>query len=105
MKTAALAIKSIEKTSHIIFWAQIALIVSLIITYMYMVNKTVWNVMARQQVESSLVSLNSKLSDLEFEYITAKSNVTLEMARSLGYQSPQATYFVTRDQSTSVALR
>ncbi|MEN9649477.1 MAG: hypothetical protein RL094_444 [Candidatus Parcubacteria bacterium] len=105
MKTAAIAIKSIEKTSAVIFWAQVGLIVAMISMYMYLVNKTVWNVVARQQAESSIVSLNSKLSDLEFQYITSKNNITLEMAQSLGYESTHNTVFVTRDQAAAVALR
>ncbi len=105
MKTATIALKSIERASAIIFWAQVGLIISLISLYMYFVNQTVWNVVARQQTESATVSLNSKLGDLEFQYIAAKNNITLEVAQSMGYQSADQKVFVTRDQSANVALR
>lgn len=105
MKQATIALKTIERASVVIFWAQVALIVALISAYMYFVNKTVWNVVARQQVESSIVALNSKLSDMEFKYITAKSNITLQMAHQLGFQTVTKTTFVDRALGANVAIR
>lgn len=105
MKQAALAIKTIERTAQILFWAQIAVVFVLASLYMYFVNKTVWNVVARQQTESSIVSLNSELSDMEFKYITAKSNITMDMAQRLGFQPAEHTIFVDRTSGSNVAIR
>ena len=108
MKQATTAtMTKIEQTSQIIFWGFVGAIVLCASMYMYFVNKTVWNVLARQEAESHIVSLNSKVSTMEFQYITAKSNVTMELAKSLGYQPVQGReIFVTRiDASKNVALR
>ena len=108
MKQATTATMArIEQTSQILFWGFVAAIVLCASMYMFFVNKTVWNVVARQEAESKIVSLNSKVSTMEFQYITAKANVTMELAKSLGYQPVQGReIFVTKiDTTKSVALR
>ncbi|MES3005592.1 MAG: hypothetical protein V4664_01450 [Patescibacteria group bacterium] len=107
MKQATHALQIIERTSHILFWAMVTGIVMLASVYIYLVNRTVWNVVARQTAESQIVALNSDLSASEFEYINTKSNVTMALAAEMGFKSAdQKTLFVTRESSSkNVALR
>ena len=108
MQQATLAINTIERTSKLIFWALLAGVVILASTYMYMINRTVWNVLARQQAETQIVSINSKLSAVEYTYIASKNKVTMQLAQSMGFEpiSSNQSIFVTRDVAAkSVALR
>lgn len=107
MKQTYTAIQAIEKTSQIIFWGMTACLILCVSMYMYFVNKTVWNVVARQDAESQIIAINSDLSATEFEYINNKANVTVELAQSLGFKvADKQTLFVTRETGPkSVALR
>lgn len=107
MKNAAIVIHTIERTSQVIFWTMAAGIFILASSYMYFVNKTVWNVVARQAAESQIVALNSDLSTTEFDYINSRASVTMELAETLGFKSADnQTLFVTRESAAkNIALR
>ena len=108
MKQATAAIHTIERTAQLIFWALLFGVVMLASMYIYMINKTVWNVLARQQAQTQIVSINSKLSAVEYKYISAKNSVTMQLAESMGFQPiTNQSMFVTRDISTgkNVAVR
>lgn len=103
-------LKSTERNSRemqIIFWALASAIVFMAILYMYFVNKTVWNVVARQHIEKDMAALNSKLSDKEFQYINSVSAITMDTASRMGFVSAdKATTFVARiSTAQNVAIR
>ena len=62
--------------------------------YIYLVNKTVFNVVAPQNAERQVSDLNSKVSDMEFKSMALKSSVTLEMAHSLGFSEVSTINFI-----------
>ncbi len=99
------AIKKIEKLSKSIFWAMLALIIVLAATYMYFVNRTIWNVAAREKLQDEIVAVNSKLGEKEFEYIKSKGSITMESAKQLGFAEPQRVSFVTKEIIKTVAMR
>lgn len=107
MKQATLAIQAIERTSQILFWSMATGIFILASMYVYFVGKTTVNTFARQTAQSEIVALNSDLSATEFEYISSKANVTMDLAQELGFKSAdKQTLFVTRDSvSKNVAFR
>ena len=92
-------LKTIDKLSHTIFWSMLCVLVFLVGVYGYMVNKTVWNAFNKDKAEAQIVALNSKLGDLEFEYMTLSNNISIEKAYSLGFQnaSSSSILFATRD--------
>lgn len=96
-----------NKQIQIVFWMLIAAIVMCGSMYIYFINKTVWNVVHRQNIESEIATLNSKLSETEFQYINSVSGITIETATQLGFVSAdKETLFVAREQiGKNVAIR
>jgi len=85
MKQTTAAALKIDRTSAMLVWILGAIIVILGATYIYFVEKTVWNVVARENTQNDVVALNSKLSDLEFQYISSVNSVTMDTALQLGF--------------------
>jgi hypothetical protein len=104
-ETAVQAIKKIEKISKSVFWTMIALIILLGLTYMYFINKTIWNVAAREKMQDEIVTINSQLGEKEFEYIKSKGSITMESAKQLGFDQPARVSFVTKEILKTVAMR
>ncbi len=92
---------------QVLFWSMVGAIVVLAIVYMYLVNKTVWNVVAKQNIEKSMASISSDLSDREFQYINSVSGITMDTATKLGFvPAGNSTVFVARQNiDKSVAIR
>ncbi len=107
MKQATIAIKKIDKVSEPIFWALVISLVCASALYVYYIQKAVRNVVATDTYKEHIASINSKLSDLEFSYINSVEGVTLDTAKSLGFQSAsERTVFVTREHTgKNVAIR
>jgi hypothetical protein len=70
--------------------------------YVYLVNKTIMNVVARERIESDISTLSSSVGALEFKYISLKNGVTLELAHAKGFQDALPTTFI--DASKRPAL-
>ena len=79
----------------------------LIATYVGLVYKTVINAVAKEKIEIQIATINSELGEKEFEYISAKGAVTLELASSLGFvPATEKTHFVTLAKpARNVAVR
>lgn len=106
MKHATQTIRKIDRLSDTIFWSLLVGIVVLAGFYMFNVQKTVRNVVERSTLQSDIVTLNSKLSESEFQYINSVGDITLESAQKLGFQSAVDKTFVTRERiSQTVAIR
>lgn len=76
----------------------------LIALYVYFVNVTVHNVVARKHIEDSMVDMATEVSILESEYIAMKGSVTLDLAKERGFAQASREQFVHR-QPTRAALR
>jgi hypothetical protein len=107
MQQAMSAIHTVERSSKIIFWAMVATIVLFVGMYIYFVNKTVLNVVARQNVEAQTSNLNTELGNLESQYIASKNGVTMALAQQMGFQEvANQEIFITRQaDGVDVALR
>ncbi len=107
MKQATMTLRTIERTAALSFWVLAVAIVILASLYVYLVNKTVHNVVARQTTEVEISKLSTTLSELEFKYITAKAGVNMELASNLGFKAVSGdAQFVTREHAgKNVAVR
>ncbi len=110
MKYLTSTIRNAERSSQqmqILFWGLTATIILMSVMYMYFVNKTVWNVVARQNIEKNMSAMSSKLSDKEFQYINSVSAITMDTANRMGFVSAdKATTFVAKvDLNKNVAIR
>ena len=90
--------KTLDRLAVTLFWSMLAVLVLLVGVYGYMVNKTVWNAFNKDKSDAAILSLNSKLGDLEFEYMTASNNISIEKAYAMGFQNASSSMiFATRD--------
>lgn len=89
-----------EKT---IFWSLLGVLLISALFYIYMINITVHNTVARQNFESESSTLTLKISTKEFEYITKRNNITLALAKSLGFKEAKVVAYV-RTKTAPVAF-
>ena len=97
MKTKAYTttLKKLQSlNTKVLFFFILALLLSVFGTYVYLVNKTIMNVVAREQTIKTVSSLSSTIGGLEFKYITLKNSVTLDLAHSKGFQDFSPTTFL-----------
>lgn len=80
-----------------IFWALAVVLVVLCGMYMYFINATVLNVVARERYENQIAEMTSKVSDLEFKNITLKNSITMDKASTLGFIETSNVTFISRD--------
>ena len=63
---------------------------------MFFISSSIINGLVREETEQEIALANSHLSELEFEYLTKKNTITLEMARDMGFTAIIDKSFVTR---------
>lgn len=90
-----------EKT---IFWSLLAVLFLCLGFYMYFINVTVHNVVLRQDLEAEASQLTLAIGNQEFEYITKRNNVTLQLAYSLGFEDSSAKTFITKKPNSQVSV-
>jgi hypothetical protein len=102
MKQAAEQLRTYSP-SEIMFWTLSFGIVLMSVSYVYFVQKAVWNAVARVQIQREIADLNSKLSDTEFSYINNVGAITLSSAKLLGFAQTdsKSITFVTKDSLAS----
>lgn len=78
------------------FFVLATLLVIIFAVYVYLINKTVMNVVAREQTEQDIAQLSGTLGELEFKYITLKNIITLDLAYERGFQETSPKAFISR---------
>jgi hypothetical protein len=66
-------------------WSLITVFFFGLFSYGYCVRGTIVNIVARQNMDSQISVLHSKVSVLEAQYLKAKNNITPELAQNLGF--------------------
>jgi hypothetical protein len=96
MKTIA---RTIDIRNNIvpITWALCFMLASLFIFYGYLVNRTVFNVVARERLQDEIADASTRISELEFQSITLKNSIDLERAYALGFNEVKSIQFIARD--------
>ena len=107
MTNVTKTINTIDRLSITLFWSLLSMLVVLVGVYGYMVNQTVWNAFNKDQAENQIVAMNSKLGDLEFQYMSLSNNISIEKAYELGFQNASGkTLFASREfVSKNVAMK
>lgn len=82
------------------FFAALSLVVVFAGAYLFLVNRTVMNIVARERMQREIATASASLSELEFSYMTAKNSVTLEKAHSIGFVDASPSTFLSRSSST-----
>ena len=82
-----------------LFFVLLTALILMFASYVYLVNKTIMNVVARERTEKTLSKLSTTIGGLEFKYITLKNNITLELAHAKGFQDSTNTTFLAKNAS------
>lgn len=82
------------------FWTLVSVFVFCLFSYGFCVRGAIVNIVARQNMETELSALNTKVVNLEADYIKAKNNVTPELAVNMGFVTPANHKFITRNVKT-----
>ncbi|MEK7644797.1 MAG: hypothetical protein AAB391_00530 [Patescibacteria group bacterium] len=84
--------------------AVLALIFCSALSYGYMINATIGNVVARQKAQSSITKLSAELATLETTHLQLKNNIGPSLAVQLGFVDVADPHFVSYNQSQSLSL-
>lgn len=82
------------------FWSLIFVLTLCIFSYGYCVRAAIVNIVQRQNMESEISALNTKVVTLESEYIKTQNSITPELAADLGFIPLANTKFVAKTVST-----
>jgi len=97
-------IESIDLREKQIFWSLFSVFFVLLFVYGYLVNTTILNAVAKQNMQSEMISLNSNLNTLEFQYLNLKNKITIDYAKSLGFVAVSYDKFAQISSSESKSL-
>ncbi|MFH1472987.1 MAG: hypothetical protein ABIF06_01050 [bacterium] len=86
------------------FWFLILVLISLTLIQVYAVSATTKNVALRQNLEKQVLNMTTQQSSLEFAYINLKNEVSLEVAREIGFKEAKNPTFVSRRSSDSLGI-
>lgn len=87
------------------FWTLIGILFLCIGFYMYSINMTVRNVVAREKIEARISELALSTSNSEFQYINKRNGITLSTAHVLGFQDVAEKKFVSKNSVSLVSYR
>lgn len=79
------------------FFILTAILFTTFSSYVFLVNKTVANVVTRGKAQASISSISSAMGELEFKYMTLKKSVTLELAYSKGFNDSVPSSFLAQN--------
>lgn len=88
----------------VLVWLLSTSIVSMAILYMFLVNGAVFNVVAREDLENQLATVNARVSELEFEYIGLRNSITIQYAYDRGFQDVTNATFAERTPGSNLSL-
>ncbi len=90
-----------EKT---IFWSILGAIFLAFGFYIFFINATIHNTVARQNFEAEISALTLQIGSKEFEYISKRNNVTLALAHGMGFKEAKVTAYVSNKPSSVAFL-
>ncbi|HEY4528585.1 MAG TPA: hypothetical protein VJJ48_02045 [Candidatus Paceibacterota bacterium] len=94
---------SIEESSRrYIFLALVGIMAFSAMTYVYGINSIAKNTALRAGLEEQVGEAGNELSKLEFQYISLKSKVTLQLAEQYGFKEAKNPIYVSRSAGTAL---
>lgn len=85
------------------FFLALSVLFILFLAYIYFVSAAVAHVVVRQELSQEITDVQTRISELEAQYILAKDGVALEMAMERGFTVTEEKVFVAK-QVDAVAL-
>jgi hypothetical protein len=97
--------KTLSFDAHVrLFWMLTFICVASLALYVYGINATVRNTVARQNIEAEIANISTQLGEMEFAYIGLKNKISLSVAYERGFQSVESPTFISRTPSRSLSL-
>lgn len=94
-----------SESGKVWFWSLTCMVGLCLFSYVYMVRGTIVNIVARQNMETELSVLSTKVTDMESVYIRAKNGITEDLAYNMGFIPATNQKFVSRSvRATSLSL-
>lgn len=101
VKVKTLKLPFVNKIStRMLFFALASILVVIFGFYAYLINKTIMNVVAREDVERNISELSSSIGELEFKYMTLRNGITIDLAYTKGFLDAEPSQFISRNPST-----
>jgi hypothetical protein len=100
-------IDRIEYREKSIFWIFFSVFIFLLVSYGFMVNKTIVNAVSKQKTEKDIIVLNSEVNSIESKYLDLKNNITIDLALSKGFIVNENIKYVVNsvsDQKVSLSI-
>lgn len=86
-----------------LFWRCLFIVALLLVSHIYLVKSTVFNLMTRERLLASLNETSNNVVALESKYLTLSGQITMDLARNLGFRdAADSTIFVALPAETSV---
>ncbi|MEI7777304.1 MAG: hypothetical protein WCI52_01745 [bacterium] len=82
--------------TKVLFWIFASAALGLFLSYAFLVNEAIMNVVNRQKAEVQISKISSITSDLEAKYIALENGINLPLAYSKGFQDAKDVTFITR---------
>lgn len=81
-------------------WTLIAISITLIVMYAYLVNASIVNIVNAKSVRAEIATLSTQVGSLESAYLLGKSSLTIEDARLLGFsETTSHPVYITRGET------
>lgn len=87
---------SVSTTAKLALWQRIStkmlffvlsgILIAIFFLYIFLVNRTIMNVVARSNTQKSISSISTTVGDLEGTYLTLQSMITIDLAYQKGFK-------------------
>lgn len=101
MKTKTLQINIFEKRAFTILAIMIFILLGF---YGFFISKSIVNVIVREEINNDIVTINSIISDLEFNYISRKDTINKEYAEVVGFKTIVNKKFVNKKSFAKLSI-
>ena len=85
------------------FWALLGILILSVGFYLFCINNTVRNVVSRENLESEANKITLDISDKEFQYISMRNSVTIDLAYTLGFKDVSQKTFIKKGSGSVVS--
>ncbi len=86
-----------------IFAILVAAILLTACSYIFLLQKTIVNVVQRQKISLEGKEVSAKVADLEEKYFFTKNTITLDLARTKGFSSAEDIAYISKKPQTAMA--
>ena len=95
-RTIGYTVEAIDDRGRQLFWMGVMLFFALLLTYGFLFQAMIRNVVERGSIERQMTEMTSQIGDLEYKQSALKTNLTDAAMQELGYVQPKDKVYVSR---------